>query len=201
MIKLLAIAADDGWAFIENGEGIFLFKPPYQDRDLLPVKDDALDEAVERHGFSRLDQDFESWSALIKFIRDEMVSARKALGQEIDLEQIRDLLDFAPPYILKEYLDKIETEWMSKQRWRMACSFLGRILQLDQIKRNDELKSRAEDLLSKCAEQLVHHEKDLHRIVDIKRVCGRAARKLSTQSIQMKMEQVAREGVINAVGN
>jgi hypothetical protein len=151
MFQLLALAPEDGWAFVRRGEDLLLVKPPYSQWTLSRAEDMDLERALGLHGFQAEDQSFTDWGALIAHLRTEIVAAHEARGQmEPSSEDLKELVHFAPHYILAQYLDRIEKELIPNREWEPALDLLTLLLGVEEIKRDASLHERTVSLLESC---------------------------------------------------
>ena len=205
MLKLLAIAAGDGWAFAGDNGTVFLVKPPYQKDGLVKVTSDALAAAVERYGFSKMDKDFDGWRSLIDFLKDELIRSRRELGQKIEIEKIRDLINFAPPEILQKYLDRIESELLPGGEFRAASAVLERLLRLDKVKQDPSLKEKTEGLLKNCQVQEALKAKGLRELVDpeaeIRQKYPSLIKRFNPGDVYTKAQSVMKKGQLLSLGH
>lgn len=151
MIELLAIAPDDGWAFVRRGRQIQVVRPPYQRWNLAIVPESTLEAAIQHHGFAAEEKTFPDWRSLIVHLKDQIVQTRQAQGRGApDSEAIRNLVHRAPPKILGSYLDRIESELLPNRELEAALDILTRLLEVEAVKTNQDLYRRALHLLSRC---------------------------------------------------
>jgi hypothetical protein len=145
MPKLLALAAEDAYAFAEQNDELFLIRPPFTSRVKKQVPRAALETAIVRYGFMRSDQTFDSWSGLVQYLRDEFLRARRGTNQQPeDSDNIRRLVQRAPEEVVLQYLERIETELIPREEWSAAIELLTHLF------RNVVAKGRP-DLLDNCA--------------------------------------------------
>lgn len=87
MLELLALALEDGWAYVRRDDVILLARPPYRRDALLPVAESALEAAVTKHGFMAADRKFADWEQLTTYLRQRVeetqveASSPEAIGQ------------------------------------------------------------------------------------------------------------------------
>src|SRR4051812_11947459 len=112
MLNLLAADFEDGWAFVEHNQRIFLLRPPYRiNHGYNVVPETVVHESIYTHGFVAMEKCFTNWSELIDFLKKQLVESRKASEQNVpNSETIRSLVKYAPPHVLDNYLDRIELE-------------------------------------------------------------------------------------------
>lgn len=124
MLKLIAHAPEDGWAFVRDGESILLLRPPYRGNRVAVQREDV-ERAVTVHGYLARDLDFTTERDLVQYLRDEVVRSWPA--QE-DPEALReDLLSLADPDEINVYLDEA-TAWLRDGRRSEAITLSSRLL-------------------------------------------------------------------------
>ena len=58
MLKLLATAPEDGWAFVQRDAEILLVRPPYRRWDLSIVPEATVERAIHDYGFAAMEEAF-----------------------------------------------------------------------------------------------------------------------------------------------
>lgn len=110
-IKLVALAAHDGWGIIQEDEDLFLLRPPYTVSGKIQCTEKELEEAVVKHGFRSVDCTFSNYAELIQFIKNEYIKANKKSSKAVPtLEELKDLLEYASEDVLIKFLDRAETD-------------------------------------------------------------------------------------------
>jgi hypothetical protein len=166
MIQLLAIAPEDGWAFLREGEEIYLIRPPYSAANRRRVAASAIETAVAKHGFKAADASFEHWQAVIDYLKQEIVRSWEASGRSLDGREIGlELLQLAEPEKISQLLDRAEEAWLRQGKWNSMEKFLCDIVSLDVTRQNASLSKRAADLLKRC--QTARQENLAGRMKDI----------------------------------
>ncbi len=152
MLKLLAFAPEDGWAFIERGKELFVTRPPYWNSTTSTVSATMIEKAIRDYGFTRASTVFDDWESLVTHLKGEIVRCgdhRKI--PEID-EQVRNLLNRAPAEVISKFLERIRGEFFvaNLDAAKKAIVF---ILSLKVVQENDVLRADSlrllEELLSK----------------------------------------------------
>jgi hypothetical protein len=110
MIRLLAIAPEDGWAFVRSADRILLLRPPYSKRRHPTVEESVVARAVAVEGFEAADQVFPDWSTLFAFLEERFLAGREALPAALAPESVERILRHAPRPVLESLLDRIEHE-------------------------------------------------------------------------------------------
>lgn len=151
MIRLLALAPEDGWAFVRSGERILLLRPPYGKRRHPAVEESTVARAVAVEGFEASDRTFPDWPAVMAFLEERFLAARETLPPALMPQSVERILRHAPPSALEGLLDRIEHELLPGRHWDAASGLLARFLTVDAPATNG-LRSRAADLLDRCRE-------------------------------------------------
>jgi len=69
MLRIMAIAPEDGWAFVERDGKFLLLKPPYSQRTIYPASERSVSAAINKYGFEALSKEFQDWGSLLEFLR------------------------------------------------------------------------------------------------------------------------------------
>lgn len=150
MLKLLAVAPEDGWAFVRTGGSILLVRPPYSHSNCCDVAEHAVEKGVTRHGFSACERDFADWRELIGFLNEEVRKTRSARGEQIVREGLgAQMMQFASEDVLERFLGRIETELLPSGSWEPAERLLIDMLRLPRVCQNPSLLARVSDLLGR----------------------------------------------------
>lgn len=153
MLKLLAIDVREGWAFVEDASGLVLVRPPYQHQDKRSATAAVLARAVQDGDFDPKEMEFDDWSSLIRFIRLQVVDYAKRAGRDLDAEVGDELIAVAPPLLIEELLDQVETELFPAKEWAVAQAVLESVLLHSRLmKTNSDLHDRVRRLLKAVKE-------------------------------------------------
>jgi hypothetical protein len=167
MLKMLAAALEDGWAFVRRGRDILLVKPPYLQSDLLAVSEGTVERAIARHGFVSVEEQFQNWADLITFLKAQLLATRRDLGlTEPRTDVIRELIGFAPSYMLKSYLDRIKNELIPLKEWQACLDLLTAIMRVEAVRVNRELHRYALNVLENCQQQMHATEIKRQELID-----------------------------------
>ncbi|MBN2207944.1 MAG: hypothetical protein JW759_01420 [Candidatus Coatesbacteria bacterium] len=148
MLELLAIAAEDGWAYVRNETGIYLVRPPYAKSTRQFTDMHTVDKAVVGYGFTGMRKEFPGWEELIAFLREQIDASLKARGMELARSGLgEEMLRLAPPDVLARFLDRVENELLPQHEWDHAENLLLAVLKLPVIGADAELYRRTIDLL------------------------------------------------------
>ena len=153
-IKIIAIAPNDGWAFIIKEDKIFLLHPPYVSSNQLEVSEEDVETAIHLHGFEECNFDFNSLHEVIEFLKTKYIESMKNQGIGLQSsEQLRELLKYAPDDVLLQYLKRAEEELIPEGKLDAAESIALELLKLDQVKEDREMLDMAADIIDKCSQK------------------------------------------------
>ena len=154
-IKVIAIAPDDGWAFVKMAERILLFRPPYVSSNQTEATQRDIAKALHLHGFEECDSSFDSVKEVIDFLKDKYVEAIKNRGIDLPSEdELRESLKYATDDILLRLLERAEKEWIPRGKRKAAKSIALDIMKLEKAMSNPEIRSMAVSVLEKCRDEL-----------------------------------------------
>ena len=150
MLRLEALSPAEGIGIIRVDHTLRLIRPPYLSQDTPVLAENALEDAILRHGFSASTEQFGSWEDVITFLNQQAVDVRRSMGQTIP-ESIngKDILDVAPLDRLNSFLDRIEQEIIPQRLFDQADEFLLSLLASSASTRHPETGSRAVRLLQR----------------------------------------------------
>ncbi len=80
VLRIVAAAYRDGWAFVEDGGRRLLVRPPYG-RAPLEVPQSAVEQAVHSHGFDAEAREVASFRELVAFLEKRRVEIAEAEGR------------------------------------------------------------------------------------------------------------------------
>jgi hypothetical protein len=149
MIRLLAIASEDGWAFVRSADRILLLRPPYGKRRHPSVEESAVARAVAMEGFAAEDRVFPDWPTLFAFLEQRFLAERKALPTALAPQAVERILRHAPHSALDGLLDRIEHELIPNRQWDATGELLARFLAVDSPA-TAAFRPRAAELLVRC---------------------------------------------------
>jgi len=204
MLEILALAPEDGWAFVRDGRRIRLLRPPYTGGATADASAVTAATATARYGFAlpRPDrQRFADWAALIGFLRSEMTASRKARGLVLPGDEVAEqLLQYAPATTLRDFLDRIDRELLPARAWDHAEKLLLKMLALPTFRENAELCVRAVALLertSQARKQTLEDWGDLTAPGDeAVAVCPRAGQRYGRDWIEERAAAIRQRGTV-----
>ncbi len=200
MLDLLAVAYEDGYAFVRDRNSIYAIRPPYISRNKRPVSMSIVERAIAAHGFSPEDMRFNDWAALIDHLKTRFIEKRAESGQDKpDARQIKRLVQRAPQRIVLQYLENIESELIPNREWRAAIGLLTNLLRNKIVQENMEFLNRCADLLERCQNARDREEKERLDLID----CGEAIAEelplVDEEAIKLA-RQVSSQGQVLVVG-
>jgi hypothetical protein len=151
MIKLLAVAAQDAYAIIQDERGMYFIRPPFTSRQKSPIPPEALDQALRFHGFRPSERTFSKWAELIQHLCDQAVETRIAAGDPApDRGRVKRMVERAPMEIVLQYLDRIENELLPSQEFHAGSRILTALLKNPVVQNAPPLIGRCAQLLDAC---------------------------------------------------
>lgn len=151
MIKIIAIAPHDGWAFIEKQRKIFLLEPPYESANGSEASEKVVENAVGKYGFEECDIAFCSMREAIEYIKDQFIKSRNDLGIEApSAEELNDLLKYLEDDVLLEYLRRAREDLVPEGKFDAAEAIALDVLKLEKTKYNPEMQKAAMGILENC---------------------------------------------------
>jgi hypothetical protein len=151
VLKLRAAAWDDGYAAVEDGEALFIIRPPYRRENKYRVTTQDIERAISNHGFSAAEGAFEDWAALIEHLRRRFIEARERSGAP-DGARIMRMVERAPEDVLNNLLAKVEREMFPAREWHGATLLLAHALRNPIVRRDPETMDRVASLLQRAEE-------------------------------------------------
>lgn len=151
MLELVAIAEEDGWAFVRTVDGLVVVRPPYQSWSKAKATKGMVEQGVCQHGFEHAEVDFPDWGALILHLKQAQTAAWKKRGNETSSgREIEKLVHEMPAERLAKFLDRVETELFPQAQWSAAQNLLTTLLSVLTVRQDDNLNQRTVSLLMQC---------------------------------------------------
>jgi len=205
MIELLAVAPEDGWAYVKEDAEVRLIRPPFTRSLSSIVSEQWVENAVSKHGFVRPgehERSFDDWPTLLQFLGKQMRSALTARDVEIAENAAERLLEFATPETLNRYLARIDAELIPNGRWDHAESLLLNMLCLPALRDVPESHGRAVMLLKKVQEGRRREREAKRGLADedlhFDQVFPRASARYGREGITRVADQIAARGHVFA---
>ncbi len=200
MLRLLAIAPGDGWAFVEREGKVLLVRPPYRHDDLAEVQESVVEKAVAKFGFRAAKKEFQDWASLIRYLEEQLLGTRKALGlPEPNLESVREFVRQAPHDVVESYLARVRSELIPGQEWDAALDLLNTLLGSDVVWKDRQLHSQVLELLDKCRGGRAVREGDMQTLLDeseLRACCPRAADRYGARTLADYVRGRSRPGAM-----
>jgi hypothetical protein len=169
MLELLAMALEDGWAYVRSDDEIRLVRPPYTRRSSWIVSREAVNDALSRQGFVRPPaerREFAGWRELIAFLEEQIVAARRIAGAAALEDGIGEqLLDFAPPEVLRRFVERVRVELIPGCKWEHAENVLLKMLSLRSFREAPGLSEEAVGLLQQVVAGRARQEQSRRALV------------------------------------
>jgi hypothetical protein len=167
LLTLVAASYDDGWGFVEHDNRFLLIKPPYLRAQVSSVTQSVINKAIEHYGFSVAQETFEDWADLVRFMKTKFLERRRTrdsapVGDNVS----RDLIASAPPYILENYLRRIEEELIPQQEWQAALDILITLIDVDAVKHNQQLSHAVARLIKLCLATWRQNQQDKEALLE-----------------------------------
>lgn len=160
MLKLLAVARADGWAFVERDHEVLLVRPPYRQANLAEASMASVEEAVTHHGFAWAEEQFGSWDALVGHLREQIAAAHEERGLSIPEPGVgAEVIQHLPGDVLGRYLDRIEQELLPNGEYDAALDVLSAVSNTQTAKADPALMDRAVGLIGASVALRKRHER------------------------------------------
>ena len=163
-IKIIAIAPNDGWGFIEKEEKIYLLHPPYTSSNLIEVSRKEVENAIQLHGFEVCDISLNGINEAVKFLKEKYIESKETQG--IDLpssKQLRELLKYATDDVLLEYLNKAKRELIPEGKLDAAESIASELKKLETVRKNPKMLEMIIETLEECNKERKRMEEGFTR--------------------------------------
>jgi hypothetical protein len=166
MLKLIAAAFPDGYAYVEDTSGIFAIRPPYHARNKYEVSLQSIEAAIAHHGFLPCDLQFSDWASLTQYLKEQLVQHRQG-GEDFGSveKNVRELVMDAPVEVVELYLEQIERDLMPGREWEAVSSLLISLLRNPVVTGKQELNEKCLDLLAKLDSERLLHSSALQNLV------------------------------------
>jgi hypothetical protein len=151
VIHLVAVAYDDGYAFVREGDALYSVRPPFSAKRL--ASESSAERAITGFGFERAEGPFKDWTSLIDHLKGELIRRREEAGAHPDTKRIRQLVERAPKRIVETFLEKIEHELIPNKEWKAVMSLLTSLLRNKAVECDASLLRRCADLQSRSLEE------------------------------------------------
>jgi len=199
MLEMLAIAPEDGWAYVRKDGQTWLLRPPYSHANASLVNEQAVQTAVQHYAFQACPKQFSDWNALVEFLNQQVVASRQAKGQPLPTDPIGpQLLEVAPTQVLAAYLDRIEAELLPHQQWDHAEQLLFDMLRVKAVSNDNALYQRTVDLLRRLAVQRKEsasiRQRHIQEQTDEEAVFPYAVRRFGQDALAQLAQSIAQRG-------
>jgi len=205
MLELLAVAPEDGWAFVRVKGTTCLVRPPYAKSNVIQADDAAVETALFKHGFVSPSgkRTFVDWAALVAFLNQQVLQSRADAGQPLpELGAGKELLMIAPREVLDSFLDRVENELLPEHQLDHASNLLTAMLRAPAARTNTQICDRVSVLLGKVQESRAAAETfrwEVARISNFDSVFPTIARLHGRERVMGLAEEVASRGQVFAI--
>jgi len=152
MLELLALALEDGWAYVRTGDVIQLARPPYHTDGLLTVAESTVEAAVTKHGFVASDKTFANWEALIAHLRQRVEETQPDSPSAQEIGQA--YWEVANERDLTLALEHVEQELLPSGKYDHATRLVSAMVDHSSVLTdNGSLATNAARLLSRASRQ------------------------------------------------
>lgn len=196
-LKIVAIARDEGLAFIVEDGRTLLLRPPYLASNQIEVSGKSAEKAVSSLGFERCDLTFPSISAVVKYLKDEYITTKKSKGIKLPpSRRLKDVLKYATDDILLEYLEKAKNELIPEGKINAAASLVFDLIELEKVKNNPEMLKMAVEIIEVWNRRKLRIEEMVYD--DLRKTWTKrfplAVRKYSMRGIVRRQQSIAKRG-------
>jgi hypothetical protein len=161
-IKIVAIAPNDGWGFIEKEGKISLLRPPYTSSNQTEVSWKFVENAIHLHGFDVCDIALNSVNEVVRYLKETYIESKKKQGVSLpSSEQLRELLKYATDDVLLEYLERAEKELIPEGKLDAAESIASELRKLERVRTNPKMLESVIEILEKCNKERKRMEEEL----------------------------------------
>lgn len=192
MIRLLAIAPEDGWAFVRSEDRILLLRPPYGKRRHPSVDESTVARAIAVEGFEAADQAFPDWPAVFAFLEERFLAERTPLPAALAPQSVERILRHAPASVLESFLDRIQHELLPGRQVDAAGELLARFLAVESPPAA-ALRPRAAELLVRCQQMRSVSGQRWRRLTDAAQAPLTAA-KYGQEAVRARAERIRQRG-------
>jgi hypothetical protein len=203
MIKMIAAAFEDGWAFVQKDGQTILIRPPYRSANNLVVAESAVEAAIHAYGFEVWDESFTDWADVVAYLNKRLVEVRKASRLFVnDPDATLELLRRAPKHVLDRYLARVEGELIPAREFKAAANLLAHLINLENVKSDAAVHHQVARLLAASTEGLLQSEPPAPEWVeqDLSHRCPGAVRRYGAAPIRECSERFRQRQQVFAVG-
>ena len=146
IVDIIAISPDSGWAFVKEGDKLFLFRPPYIPSHRIEAKDIDVEKAFQLQIFVDCQYSFKNMDEAIRFLENYYIELLENIGiTEPSTDELKEFLKYVDDDTLLDYLKRAKGEFIPKGDLVTAGTIVADIIELD--KANAEINKMAADVL------------------------------------------------------
>ena len=151
-INIIAIAVDDGWAFIVKEGKIFLLSPPYTSHTEVSRK--VVEHSIYLYRVEECDIVLNSIDDAVEYLKKKYIESMKKRGIKIpSSKQLRRLWKYATDDVLLKCLKKIKNELIPEGKLDIAKSMASDLIKLEKVQNNSEMREMCRDIINKCNQE------------------------------------------------
>ncbi|MFX0066378.1 MAG: hypothetical protein ACFFC7_29820, partial [Candidatus Hermodarchaeota archaeon] len=166
-IKVIALAPNDGWAYIERENKITLLRPPYTPSNQVEVSMKDVKDAIELYGFEKCVFTANTIEEVIKFLEQQYFKSNELEILELpSLEQLKEFLEDAPDDVLFKYIEKAQKELIPKGELEIAKSIALDLLSFEKVKQNPKMHAMATEIIERV--KITKEKENAQKIIPFK---------------------------------
>lgn len=165
MLKIVAIAPEDGWAYVVRNGQTVLIRPPYAQSNLVATSEEASERAVQKYGFEALDKDFPDWGSLLEYLLGRLSEQQKKDVAPVS-EFAPEILGSASKDLKIKLLARIGKELIPNREWKGALLLLKSLQNSRGTMDDPELRNTVLRMLSDCADGMLRWDLDRRKLTE-----------------------------------
>ena len=201
MLRISAIAAEDGWAFVNEDERLWLIRPPYRATSRLLATIDQRDRAISSHAFAPTAIQCRDWAEVIAILREQFLSVRQGRKDlEPGAEAAVELVRTAPEPIVAHYLERIHRELIPGGELDAASRILHTLLHNATVRQREHLFDQVTAAIQACSEAQIRRQLQLVDATDVssrwQAMFPRSMARYGSDSIRSRADDIRTVGQI-----
>ena len=203
MLKIIAIASEDGWAFVDRDGEVLLIKPQYSQSNLLATSRVSAGKAIYKYRFEAMDESFPDWAALLEFLRRRLSERHSKEDVAPPGEFAPEILEDAPKELKAKLLAWIGKELIPNREWKAAIVLLKALQKSTGTMDEPELRESVLRMLNDCAEGMLGCDLDrweLSQEVDVAKQFPVLADAQDPDAVKKLAQEVAEKHQVFEVG-
>lgn len=137
-------------AFIIDRDKTFFLAPPYNNEYLEEVPLKEVEKAISFYGFEPCELGFNELNEVVEYLKNRYLELFDKRGIELPTSaQLRELIKYAPDYILEDYLKKSDEILIPEGKTDAAKNIASDIIKQED-QRNPRIIGKAKEVLRRC---------------------------------------------------